>query len=110
VKAKVLIANGGGRVIDVDSDPPGTAVLGKNVFYLATDGSLVLIDPTDVLNNTPVNLAKTLIKAPAGGAGTFGNTAAPSKVLSNTDNLPEGKVNLYFTDLRAYLANHVFGN
>lgn len=105
----------------LDTDPPGKAVLGENVYYRAKDGSKVLLDPVVLLNATPVDLASTTatptttadalaksasaekqLRAPTGQGSE--KAASGSSSIVNTDGVPEGVVNKYFTRARGVSA------
>jgi hypothetical protein len=77
--------NGDGKVAIIDTDPPGTAVLGENVYFRDVNGDLVIVSALDALNDgTAAAAAAKLVRADTPtGSGSGGSSSTTLSLTSD---------------------------
>jgi hypothetical protein len=81
-KVRVPIAGAPGKVALIDLDPPGRAVLGKNVYIVLPDGTEALLDQNDILNGDPQPAPQVVITPQASSTSTPTSNTPLSKPVA----------------------------
>jgi hypothetical protein len=90
----VPIMNGDGKVAIIDTDPPGTAVLGENVYFRDVNGDLVIVSALDALNDgTAAAAAAKLVRADTPtGSGSGGSSSTTLSLTSDISGSGTGTI------------------